>query len=83
MRTSQRGQAILESVLMLAAFMVVATFVGSSFRQNEIFAQIVKAPWSRVAGLLQNGVWISPEKGMPLHPAAHARHVSTRGDSPR
>jgi hypothetical protein len=79
----QGGQMIVETILILALFLAVGTFVAGQFKQNELFAQMVSAPWRNLAGLLQNGVWRPPEAGMQDHPAMHRRHVSMEGDKTR
>lgn len=80
---NRRGQAIIESILILALFLSVGTLVAREFKQNELVSQMVSAPWARLAGMLQNGVWKSPKEGAPLHPLQFKRFVSIRGDNPQ
>lgn len=80
---NRRGQAIIESILILALFVGVGTLVARQFKQNELFAQMVSAPWARLAGMMQNGVWMAPRPGAKLHPSQFERIVSMRGEPPR
>ena len=80
---SHKGQAVVESILILVVFIAVSTLIGSAFRQNELFGQMVSSPWQRLAGMLENGVWLPPHQSRLLHPNHHLRHISIRGDSPR
>lgn len=76
---SNRGQMVVEAILILVIFVGISTFVSTTFRNNELIAQMVSAPWQSLSGLLQNGVWAPPQAGSTLHPSHHLRHVSTRG----
>ena len=80
---NRRGQAVLESILILVAFFAVTSAIGASFRQNELFSGMISAPWERLAGMLENGVWLPRNQGRALHPNHHLRHISIKGDSPR
>lgn len=79
---NRSGQAIIEAILILALFVSVGTLATGYFKQNELFAQMVSAPWLRLAGMMQNGIWMSPKDGAPLHPTQYGRYRSIRGDKP-
>lgn len=78
-----RGQILIETILILALFLVVGVLVAAGFRQNDLLSQMVASPWVRLSGLLQNGVWLPPEQGAALHPSNHLRQISTEGDRPQ
>jgi hypothetical protein len=73
---NKKGQAIIESILILTALLGVSTLTAKFFKDQEVFAQIVTGPWLKIAGMLQNGVWMPPADGMEFHPNARARHVT-------
>lgn len=80
---NQAGQAVIESILILVLFFALTTLVAAGFKQNELFTQMVSAPWQSLSGVLQNGVWMPPARGTAMHPSQHERHISTQGDLPR
>ncbi|MGE0762789.1 MAG: hypothetical protein AB7N80_05880 [Bdellovibrionales bacterium] len=80
---NRRGQAIVESVLILALFVGISTAVGVAFKENELLSKMVASPWQRLAGMLQNGQWTPINRSSSLHPSIHARHISVRGDPPQ
>ena len=67
---------------MMVLFMGLLTAVAGYFRKNELLASLVKAPWERLSGMLQNGQWMSPEKSHHWHPSQHNRHVTIEGIKP-
>lgn len=77
---NQRGQASIEMVLMVALVVMVALAVSKGLRDNEFFANLVSGPWTSVAGLIQNGVWGSPEATMAKHPNQFLRVSTVEGD---
>lgn len=77
---NQRGQFILEAILLMVIFMGLLGLVSSYFNREGILAKLVKAPWVGLAGMLQNGVWLPTDKGQPLHPSFHHRHVTIEGE---
>jgi hypothetical protein len=80
---NQRGQLVIESVLILSLLVALGAVVAVGFKNNDLFSNMVSAPWKSLSGLLQNGVWSPPERSMAQHPANHGRHISIRGDTPK
>lgn len=83
MKMDQKGQAITEAVLILVMLFAFTFSVASFFKNEEILKKIVTGPFTYLAGMLQNGVWLPPEKGAASHPNRHFRHISVIGDSPQ
>ncbi len=79
----QKGQMVVEMVLMLVLFVGVAAAVSSAFKQNQYFANLVSTPWRSLAGMIQNGVWGTPKDTMRLHPSADRRVNTVRGEDVR
>lgn len=77
---NERGQITIEIVLMLAFTLGIALLVSKTFRSEEYLANLVSGPWRSVAGLVQNGVWGTPEETMNQHPNQSARVNSVRGE---
>ena len=70
----QRGQAIIESILAITLFMVIATFVASQFKERKILAGVISGPWKGLDGMIRNGVWLPREQSDAQHPSHHSRH---------
>jgi hypothetical protein len=79
---NERGQFVLEGILLMVVFMGIVAMVTSFFNKNEVLQNLVKAPWKNLAGMLQNSEWAPPEKGMDNHPSVAGRHVTIEGVTP-
>lgn len=79
----QKGQATTEAILILVLMLAIAGSVSAVFRQNELLAQLVRAPWDKISGMIQNGNWSSPASSSQIHPSHHFRHISIQGEVPR
>ncbi len=74
------GQAVTEAVLITVVVVSTALFVAKFFKDQEIFASIISKPWSRIAGMIQNGVWSPADSSMVLHPNSFNRVSSVAGE---
>jgi hypothetical protein len=79
---NQRGQFMIEGLLIMVVFMGLVAIVASFFKKNEIFENLVKAPWTSLAGMLQNGEWLATAQSQTMHPSQSGRHVTILGDKP-
>ena len=75
----QRGQQILEAVLLIVVFMGVTAMVAKFFNGNEVLKQLIGGPFQNLAGVMQNGVWAPRAKGAANHPSVHHRHIVIEG----
>jgi hypothetical protein len=78
-KLNQRGQLVVEMVLLLALTVAIFMAVSATFRQKEILATFISRPWVNIASMIQNGVW-TPGKD---HPAHFNRVISVEGDVER
>lgn len=78
----QRGQFLVEGILLMVVFLGIAMMVASYFRDKELIKNLVKAPWTSLAGMLQNSEWAPPNVGAVNHPSHAGRHVTIEGDRP-
>ena len=74
---SNKGQTVVEAVLLLALFVILATVVSRQFNENQLVAQLVSGPWDRLNGMIQNGVWAPPSESDAVHPNHLKRRLST------
>lgn len=79
---NQRGQFLVEGILLMVVFLGIATMVASYFRDKELIKNLVKAPWTSLAGMLQNSEWAAPDAGTINHPSRAGRHVTIEGSKP-
>ncbi len=76
------GQITVEAVLVLVILFSTAYAATKVLSDGAYLSRLVEKPWQHLAGMMQNGVWAPPEKGMDLHPNHLSRHGSPRGDTP-
>lgn len=77
---SQRGQAVTEAILIVIVLASVSLMASQYFKNNEVLKKLIKGPFTALSGLLQNGVWASPQQGAASHPTAHGRHIVIQGE---
>ena len=82
MKSQMTGQMSVELVLimtmLLAVFLVFTRWVES----ENFIEKLSIDPWnSHIAGMIENGVWGTPEKTRAIHPHEAKRHASVKGES--
>ena len=77
---SQQGQLVVEAVLLMVVLFGVTLATAKYFKSDELLKKLVSGPWQSLAGMLQNGVWGTPDATNAVHPNAHTRHLVTKGD---
>ncbi len=81
LRQNQKGQIIVESMLILVLLVGMITFAASRVKQMDYIKTLTVDPWARVSGMVECGAW-SPcgisggGNGSRQHP--HNRIVSFR-----
>jgi len=73
---NNKGQTVVEGVLLLVVFVTMALTVSNQFKDNELLANLVSGPWDRLDNMIQNGYW-QPTGGEQNHPNDNSRHVSS------
>jgi hypothetical protein len=74
--TNEKGQMTVEAVLLLVIFVAVFTVVHKAISKQEWLNKIVSGPWSYVAGMIENGVWMPAENSKTYHPNGFGRRAS-------
>jgi hypothetical protein len=73
--SSQKGQGVVELVLLMAASISIVLFVQSYIRENEFTQKLFGKPWATLSGMIECGVW---EPCRPdVHPNSSTRIRST------
>jgi hypothetical protein len=78
---NQKGQLIVEFVLLLALTVGIISLVTATFRQRQYMAMFVAKPWTSIRSMIQNANW-DPKKAHPASARAN-RIMSVEGDSPQ
>lgn len=73
---NQRGQFVIESVLLIIVLMGVFTASVKALQDNKFMAKIVEEPWGRIQGMLECGVWGAPTKVCKNMASSSARTIS-------
>lgn len=73
---NQKGQLVVEAVLLLAVIAAVTMTVSGYIQKNDFANKIVSKPWKTLAGMMECGTWTGCGPGN--HPAAHQRNLSLR-----
>jgi hypothetical protein len=77
LRKSEKGQALLETLLLAALFLGATQFAFKQLREREFFQQAFGSPWVKLQNLIHYGVPLENEKkARALHPANGERHLT-------
>ncbi len=77
---SQAGQGITEAILIIVMLVGFTFAVANYFKDQDVLKQIITGPWQTLSGMLQNGVWATPQAGAIMHPNGHGRHIVITGE---
>ena len=79
---NNKGQMVVEIVLILSIFVSSIYFLSRQFNNIEPFDAFVTGPWKTVAGMIESGTWKKKQLARGDHPNHFRRMYSNRGDSP-
>ncbi len=71
LKTSQRGQVLIESLLLMVLSVGLLGATLQYFRDTKTFGKITNAVWAGVAQLTEYGNW--PDTGTVVHPNSSIR----------
>lgn len=79
-RHNQRGQFVIEGVLLM--IVMVGLFLSATriLREERFLAKLIGGPWERVSGMIEAGVWDPPATARDRHPNQIARSNTERPD---
>jgi hypothetical protein len=75
---NKKGQVTVEAVLIMVVLVGFVTLLSKTFQSEELLLKLVQGPWKNLDGMIQNGVWGTPQKTIANHPNDHERHASLR-----
>jgi hypothetical protein len=70
---NQKGQSTVEAVLLMFGIVLLVTFISNYFQQNNLLGQVVRGPWTYLAGMIEGGVWLPADRVKPYHPSQWER----------
>ncbi len=73
---SQKGQLVVEFVLLLSLGVGAALLVGKLLKDNQFAQNLFGRPWATLSGMVECGSWDGCRSG--YHPAARSRILSYR-----
>lgn len=77
---NQGGQLIVEAILILILLFGSTLAISAYFKNSELVKKLIQAPWTNLAGLIQNGVWQPVGQSNAAHPNGHGRHIVITGE---
>ncbi|MGE0632995.1 MAG: hypothetical protein AB7O96_11340 [Pseudobdellovibrionaceae bacterium] len=77
---NQKGQLVVEAVLLVVVMVALFGFFSNWMRNQEFTKKMISGPWLLLSGMIENGVWLPPEKARALHPNNLERNISHEGD---
>lgn len=77
----ERGQMTIEMLCLITIFLIIGLTVQQAAVRQGWMKQLIEAPWKRVQGIIENGVWLAPDAGRSLHPHIRGRHGSLKPEA--
>jgi hypothetical protein len=73
---NNKGQFLIETVLLM--FFTVSLFIYASgqLKEKKIMAKLIGGPWQKVSGMIEAGVWNTPDEARKNHPNQTHRSLS-------
>lgn len=76
----QKGQASIEAILIATVLLSAGLAINQRVGQRQFLSRLVERPWTYISGMIENGIWETPERGRSIHPNHLDRHASPQGD---
>lgn len=73
---NRNGQILLENVLLTVGLIILFNVTMKSVRDNEWISRVINAPWKKLAGMIESGVWDPQAQARLLHPNHLGRNLS-------
>ncbi len=80
MLKNARGQAILESILLVMIAVAVMLVATRSLKNMGYAKSLIQNPWQVLAGMVESGVWKPAAEARAYHPNVKGRNLSFEGD---
>ena len=80
-KTFKKGQAVLESVLIMVVLLGLTQFVFNYMKRDGWMASLT--PSDYLKGMVRSGVWVNYPHDIDRHPNRYDRHLMNSGQSAR
>lgn len=77
---NQKGQFVIEAVLIMVLLMGLLTFFVKTFREQQLLAKLVESPWEYTSGMIEGGVWAPPAEAKTKYPYQFKRFYTPFSD---
>jgi hypothetical protein len=75
---NQRGQLLVEMILLMALGVGISMAITNALRSSEFAQKLIGRPWTTLSGMIECGSWSGCQPGM--HPASRNRILSFKPD---
>ncbi|WP_253696544.1 hypothetical protein ACLWBD_00610 [Bdellovibrio sp. HCB117] len=65
---NRKGQFVIEAVLLMVVGVSFFIWGTNQLREQKILAKLIGGPWEKVSGMIESGVWETPDKARANHP---------------
>ena len=72
---SQRGQLVVEAVLLMSVLLGITMLVSSFFQKSQLAQKLTFEPWSQLTNMIECGSWSSCQTA-GVHPSTVDRGLS-------
>ena len=78
---NEKGQMIIEAVLIMALLLLAFRLLYNTVFGENFAEQLVQRPFQRLSGVIENGVYGTPDQTRGAHPNHQRRQLSYLGDA--
>ena len=75
--SNQRGQFVIEAVLLMIVAMTMITLLTRGLKNMDFVQSLTSGPWVKLSGMVENGVWETPEQSRAKHPNHSNRKLTS------
>jgi hypothetical protein len=73
---NQRGQIVVEAVLLTTVLLGLTIFVQNRLQQSRFAEKLVSGPWGKLSGMIECGVWDTCVAASGKHPSNKNRNLT-------
>ncbi|KHD88537.1 MAG: hypothetical protein OM95_08480 [Bdellovibrio sp. ArHS] len=73
---NRKGQFVIEAVLLMVVGVGFFIWGTNQLREGKILAKLIGGPWEKVSGMIESGVWETPDKARTSHPNQYDRSLT-------
>lgn len=78
---NNKGQSLVEAVLLIALFLFISKLAMDGLKNNEFLISMIQKPLVKIASTIENGSPHNSEQPKLEHPNTVDKHITLRGDT--